>query len=231
MKIVEYRVLINQTSGEEFLGQVDSHTHFVCTPDEALEILKSRDEFWISDCICRRSSTGCSHPRIDVCLEFHPHHEGDKFHTREVSLTQAEELIEEARRTGLVARPWRSNENPERIFGICFCCTCCCTVFHADNEGCEKGRLIERTRAEYCAGCAHCADSCHFNARRISYENLEIDRSNCYGCGLCAEACPVEGIDMVKRTGHPDETSVMYKTPAWSRGEPRRFAKPAPPPL
>jgi len=195
------------------MSRSDTHIHRVCTPDEALDLMAAQNEIWVSDCICRTGSTGCSHDRANVCIEFVPTRDQDKFHTRRLDLAEAREIVEYARSERLVLRPCTGVDD-NAISGICTCCDCCCTFSHFDHHTCEKGRMIEQTIAEYCAGCAQCVDVCRFEARRVIGQEIVINRANCYGCGLCAEACPVEGVRMILRTGAGEESAVIRRTPA-----------------
>ena len=117
---------------------------------------------------------------------------------RRIDRGAAESILETARTSGLVARPFR-DEPRQAIEGICFCCDDCCWYFRRPEERCDKGALIERTRMEGCTHCGLCVAPCHFHARSMGAGALVVERALCYGCGLCVVACPEGCVEMVQR--------------------------------
>jgi Pyruvate/2-oxoacid:ferredoxin oxidoreductase delta subunit len=177
----------------------DLHFHFVCTKDEAREIIATYERFWVSNCGCRENGSGCSRSRMDVCLFFDPEMGGTGSGLKEVGKDFVEGILREAEETHLVARPFRYETDRARIQGICFCCDDCCYYFTEAAEPCDKGTFIEETDIESCTGCGACVEVCYFGARKIEEGLLKILRGACYGCGLCAEVCSAGCIQMVKR--------------------------------
>jgi heterodisulfide reductase subunit A-like polyferredoxin len=100
---------------------------------------------------------------------------------------------------GLVARPFRDEEERVRTEGICFCCDDCCAYFLDPTEVCDRGDLIETTGRDECDDCGLCVEACRFGARSIVEGALALRRENCYGCGLCVGACPRGAVRMVRR--------------------------------
>lgn len=182
------------------MGKEENALHFVCTPDEAEELIKQHKEFWVSNCGCREQKGECRQSRKDVCLSFTEDFDGSGSDNKTVDRRFAEDLLTEAHKNGLVTRPFRDFATKSETQGICFCCQDCCGYFLNREEKCDKGAFIEETDHEYCTDCELCVDVCYFGARSLNdKEILEVDQDSCYGCGLCFQVCPVECIEMVNR--------------------------------
>ncbi|MFC1683273.1 4Fe-4S binding protein [Candidatus Zixiibacteriota bacterium] len=175
--------------------------HFVCTREQARELVGGQERFWASNCGCREDrERGCKRSRMDLCLMFRDDIVGSGGSgKREVFIEDVQEFFREAEENHLVIRPYRDEETRTRVDGICFCCDDCCEYFVNPNEVCDKGDLIEKTDLEACTHCGMCVDVCYFGARQIVGEELAVDREKCYGCGLCLDVCPVECVEMVSR--------------------------------
>jgi len=173
--------------------------HYVCTRDEARDLIKSRDTFWISNCGCREQRGGCARSRVDVCVDFYEQSSSGGLHMRQASRDDIEGIFDDAKEKHLVTRPFRDLKDPSKVDGICFCCDDCCGYFLDPGEECDKGDFIEETDIEKCNDCGLCADVCYFNARVMNNGKLTVNRELCYGCGLCVDVCPETCITMVKR--------------------------------
>lgn len=174
--------------------------HYVCTHDEAKELIKKYNKFWVSNCGCREGNEkGCQRSRIDVCLSFTESDEASGSDKKPADRVFAEGIMKEAQTKNLVTRPWRSDDRT-KTEGICFCCDDCCGYFVTpDKYACDKGKYIEKTDMEECTDCSECEPVCYFKARKMNNGELKVDREACYGCGLCTLNCPIECITMVKR--------------------------------
>ncbi len=192
------------------MSNQDIAFHYVCTLDEARQLIDSRERFWVSNCGCREGRNGCRRSRIDVCLIF-SHEDGDSGGSdrREITREQVEDILREAETKNLVSRPFRDEKNMAEVGGICFCCDDCCGYFLDPTDICDRGELVESTNLEVCNDCGECVDVCYFLARTVADGELTLDRDYCYGCGLCVSACPEGGIKMVKR-----EKIRLAKSPA-----------------
>lgn len=177
----------------------DLAMHYVCTRDEAGELIASARQYWVCNCGCREGRGTCSRSRHDVCLMFADSGASGNG-KRPIDRRAADEILNEARSCGLVARPFRS-ESRTAVEGICFCCDDCCGYFLDPTEKCDKGPLVQLTEREACSHCGLCSDVCHFGARRMTEGCLEVTRERCYGCGLCADVCPEECVTMAAREG------------------------------
>lgn len=173
--------------------------HYVCTRDEAWQLVKNRDTFWVSNCGCREQRGSCRRSRIDVCLDFYQQSSSRGSGMKQVTLDDVKDIFTEAQDKHLVTRPFRNSNNSAKIDGICFCCDDCCGYFLDPSEECDKGDSIATTDMDTCNSCGVCVDVCYFGAREIYNDKLVIKQNLCYGCGLCLDVCPEACISMVKR--------------------------------
>jgi len=182
------------------MAEIEIPIHYVCTHDEAKELIKKHDRFWVSNCGCREGNEkNCQQSRIDVCLSFTESDEASGSDKKPVDRTFADGIMKEAETKKLVTRPWRS-EDRTKTDGICFCCDDCCGYFVTpDKYTCDKGKFIERTDIDFCSQSGLCEEVCYFKARKMVNKELEVNRDNCYGCGLCVTVCPENCIKMVER--------------------------------
>lgn len=180
--------------------------HYVCTYKDSLPILEAQSEFYLRTCGCRARHPE-NHADSNCCLWFNAGESSDEFGpAKRITRDAAAAMVEHARETGLIIRPFRDFKNLTDAIGICFCCTCCCSYFNdVGQEACDKGACIEQTDAQLCNVCGLCVDACHFNARILEDDVLQISKGQCYGCGLCADACPTDAIRMVGRTSGASE--------------------------
>ncbi len=182
------------------MSEMKYNMHFVCTREEAQELIKNSKEHWISKCGCRvENQSGCGRSRVDVCLGFTMDVTSLDSGVKKATYEDTVKLIREAEEQHLVCRPYRDMKIKEKVDGICFCCDDCCEYFFDEDEQCDKGNFIEQTNMETCTHCGICVDVCYFNARTMNDGKLEVNNENCYGCGLCFDVCPVDCIQINKR--------------------------------
>ncbi len=174
--------------------------HYVCTPEEAWEIVQQNHGFWLSNCGCRENHGHCRRSRVDLCLQFRENTDVRGSSKREVSLAEIGEIFQEAKLKRLVMRPFRRDDDRTVTDGICFCCDDCCEYFTKPEEICDKGRFIESTDLAACTQCGICEDICYFMARNMIEGGLVINRDFCYGCGLCVKVCPEGCVAMISRS-------------------------------
>ncbi|MDH4222438.1 MAG: 4Fe-4S binding protein [candidate division Zixibacteria bacterium] len=181
------------------MNEKDLALHYVCTREQAKEMVKNLTRFWISNCGCRESHGKCSRSRMDLCLSFRDDIGTSGSGKKEISLDEVNDIFKETEDKHLVTRPFRNEKNMAEAAGICFCCDDCCGYFLNPEERCDKGDFIEKTDMDLCNNCGECEQVCYFKARKMDSDELFVDRSNCYGCGLCLDICPLDCIEMVKR--------------------------------
>jgi ferredoxin len=179
------------------MGQGDRALHFVCTMDEARQLVDAAGAYWVSNCGCREERGTCARSRHDVCLMFADTGASGSA-KRAIGRVDVDGILLEADARRLVARPFLS-EDRGSVEGICFCCDDCCGYFLDPTEKCDKGALIERTERGACSDCGACVEVCHFGARRVADGSFGVLRDRCYGCGLCAGVCPEDCVSMVAR--------------------------------
>lgn len=174
--------------------------HYVCTHDEAKELINKNKNFWACNCGCREGNKkGCKRSRIDVCLMFDEGEGSSGSGKKAVGRAFVDGIMKETQAKHLVARPFR-NEARTDTSGICFCCDDCCGYFVTPGKyKCDKGKYIEKTNMDCCSQCGDCVEVCYFKARKMKNKKLHVNRDRCYGCGLCVTVCPEECIKMVKR--------------------------------
>lgn len=172
--------------------------HYVCTLTEAEELISQRENFWVSDCGCREKQGECKRSRLDVCLIFNPDDQGSGGNNKQISKFAAFEILQVAKESALVPRPFRDNSR-QLTDGICFCCDDCCGYFLNQNEICDKGKYIAQTDLNGCTDCGVCEDVCYFKAREFVNGKLSFHEEDCYGCGLCPDTCPVACIELTER--------------------------------
>lgn len=173
--------------------------HYVSTHEQAEDLIRQNENFWVSNCGCRENAGNCKQSRIDVCLCFNEYDSGSGTDFHQVDKKFAEELMREAKQKNLVTRPFRDEKDFSQTGGICFCCQDCCGYFTDPAEKCDKGIFIEKTDPEVCNDCGLCVEICYFGARTIKNGKLQLNRENCYGCGLCIKNCPLQCIQMINR--------------------------------
>jgi ferredoxin len=182
----------------------DDVEHIVCTKDEAGEIVNGADRFWVSLCPCREERGRCLRSPHDVCISFREDAPVNPAGRREASREEALELIEDARKRGLVSLAFRRRGGGEAPDGLCLCCDDCCVYLTGRaRERPVRGRLIEMTAEGCCSSCGMCERACRFDARQMDEGELVLIRYRCQGCGVCADTCPTSCIEMVERTPRP----------------------------
>jgi electron transport complex protein RnfB len=171
--------------------------HFVCTHQEAEELIRAQAELWISDCGCRASAKDKCRSRTDLCLAFFKEPVSGGANLRPAKLADALEVLAETDRHHLVTRPF--TDGAGKVKGMCICCDCHCDYFHDPSlaGSCAPGRFVAVSDEATCDGCGVCVPVCYFGAR--SKEGALVDSARCAGCGLCVEVCPAGATAMEKR--------------------------------
>lgn len=48
--------------------------------------------------------------------------------------------------------------------------------------------------ANKCINCGRCVTVCSYNARKLDFPNMSLDKDLCRSCGLCVKVCPTEAL-------------------------------------
>ena len=197
---------------------LDSETSIM--PYEAAErIIAEQSAIVVAPCICRKEQkmvgAGCDAP-MDACFIFGS---ASTFYKdnglgREVSQSEALELLQAGLDAGLVLQP----SNSQKPINICMCCGCCCQVLKNLKKMPHPAQMISANyfavvNAENCVACGDCAERCHMEAITVA-SVAEVDLNRCIGCGVCVPVCDYEALS-IKRKDSAEQTlppETMVKT-------------------
>lgn len=183
-------------------------------------VLEAPPRIVLAECACRaaarREDAWCDKGRrqaplascgpLHSCLymgepiaSFVLHHRGDG--ARPVDVDGALAVVNAAAEHGNIHTIWFKDVAGGRMYALCNCCTCCCTVLAALARGfaavADSG-FCAWVDAERCAGCGDCASACPFSALAWSGGRgarpgrgvqPRVDADRCVGCGLCTRRC------------------------------------------
>jgi Na+-translocating ferredoxin:NAD+ oxidoreductase subunit B len=201
-------------------------------PYESIEaILRAKTDFAVRNCICRQEQEimghSCDKP-VETCLTFNQSARDDAVtgKGRLISLDEALNLVEKAKKAGLVLQPANS-KNP--VF-LCTCCDCCCGVLrqikkHPHPASLVDNAFIARQDRYLCTNCGACTEICPMQALCENSANLiTLQKERCIGCGLCVSVCPSGALAMVRKPGAeqpqiPKKTINTYQKIAQARGK------------
>lgn len=179
---------------------------------EILELLSRSNVVGIGTCYCRdiqrkqKSEPNCDHP-VNTCI-----HLGygkslyeipfKSANLEKVSKEKAKKLLEVCDQKGLVHQIIYF-PNPHYYYVICNCCPCCCITLSKflkfGSPQIIKSNFIAETKFEECKDCGVCEKWCHFGARKLLNNKLEVNLTKCFGCGLCVRKCPKQAILLQKK--------------------------------
>lgn len=173
---------------------------WVMPSEQALEILRSAETIALNNCVCRSHYKRCDHP-LDVCflLDELAVKRVDKQTARYVDLEEAEDVLREANKRGLVHLSFYMPGN--KIYAFCSCCDCCChdlqlMRLYSRSDIIARSEYVVTTDMETCSDCGECIDRCFFGARTWNEEKMDYNPEACYGCGLCITVCPEEATEL-----------------------------------
>jgi Na+-translocating ferredoxin:NAD+ oxidoreductase subunit B len=179
-------------------------------PYEAIdEIMRSHTRFGVANCICRQEQRlldhDCGKP-LETCMITDS--TVDYFvrvgRGREISREEAQALLEQAERTGLVLQVG----NDQSAGGICMCCGCCCGVLrmlktHPQPASQASSPFQARLNEELCMGCEVCISRCQMDALTFSDFHAVLDLNRCIGCGLCVTTCVSGALTLERKAKTP----------------------------
>lgn len=180
--------------------------HHVASYEDAVQILKSKDQIVVAECICRKRTQvmdqGCG-KTLEACFMFGSmgQYYLDKQMGRQIPIEQAIEILNDCREAGLVTQP-ATAQNPT---GMCNCCGDCCGVLGAINKHPAPASIVFSNHTihianQECIGCELCLERCQMNALALNAEGaIEVIKDRCIGCGLCVTTCPVDVLELVDK--------------------------------
>ncbi len=180
--------------------------HQVATYDDVYEILKKEPLIAVTECSCRMQrklfDRACDSP-LEACLMVGPMAEYyiENKMGRQITLDEAMEIMEQARKAGLITQ----TQSVTRPFMICNCCKCCCGFLGAARRTPMLAKLvvsnhIAKIDPEKCTGCEACIGNCQVEAVAMNAENIaQINYDRCIGCGLCISACTEGALTLIPK--------------------------------
>jgi len=207
---------------------LDSETSIM--PYEAAErIISEQSAIVVANCICRKEQkmvgAGCDAP-MEACFIFGS---ASTFYKdnglgREVSQSEALELLQAGLDAGLVLQP----SNSQKPINICMCCGCCCQVLKNLKKMPHPAQMISanyyvEVNADNCVACGDCAERCHMEAITVA-SVAEVDLNRCIGCGVCVPVCDYEALtlqqkDPAEQTLPPETMVKTFMQMAHERGK------------
>jgi Pyruvate/2-oxoacid:ferredoxin oxidoreductase delta subunit len=196
---------------EYFLRTVPIHqsvdvSSTVAAYEDAVEILRAKENIVVTDCICRKSremlDASCDKP-VEVCFMFGSmgQYYLDRKIGRKVDTDEAIEILLKCHEAGLVTQP-ATAQNPG---GMCNCCGDCCGVLRVLNKHPKPAEIVFSNHyavvdADQCTGCETCIDRCQMEAITIGDDGVsEVNRDRCIGCGLCVTTCSSGALELVPK--------------------------------
>ncbi len=176
------------------LGQVVSNA-------EATDILAvAGDEVPLMECLCRKMK-GQHDQRTCFGLSLF----GDLIETnlkegqfKVVSKDEAKAIMDDFERE----HGWYHSVWTLRTPFVAYLCNCdekACMGMMGKDKGSnvmKKGHTLPVTDGSKCAGCGTCVSACHFDARKMSPDNVPVSSEKCHGCGVCKTMCGQGAISM-----------------------------------
>jgi len=197
---------------------------------QAEEILRSKEQIAVRNCICRQEremlNMGCGKP-IETCLSFNGGAR-DTVKTgkgRMISVDEALEILKEAQTAGLVLQP----SNSKDPIYLCMCCSCCCGVLRHIKDEPNPSELVGNPyiadyHADDCIVCGDCVEICPMEALTLHDDSaIHFESTRCIGCGLCVSVCPTGAVRIMEKSQTkqpviPKNTAITYIKIAWFRG-------------
>lgn len=188
---------------------IEHDTHAVLPFEQMEGVIKKAKRIAVAHCACRVTAEllerkRCDHP-MEVCMKYDELAEYviERGMGREISKTEALEIIQQCEEAGLVHMVDNAREG---IKHTCNCCGCCCW-----SVGTIKRRRIPRdvlvatyfireTDKEVCTGCGQCVDICPVDAIAMEGDYPAVDNEWCIGCGLCLRPCPTSAAILKRKT-------------------------------
>lgn len=170
--------------------------------DTALELARRAPKITVVECYCRKKHRNCDAP-VNNCLMFGEPVLLDDLNPvvkENPDFEEIKKILEEAREHGLVHQALFFPD-PNTVYCICNCCSCCCLSFQVKNRGydlLQKSSFVIEINRENCVKCGKCVKVCPSGALTLE-EELKIDREICWGCGLCQHFCEPGALNLAAK--------------------------------
>ena len=181
-----------------------SHENTVMDYEKARKILDSvTGPYAVASCVCVQSKellgNKCKHDMIERCF-VNSQEYIDNGNAREISKTEALDILAKAEEKGLVIQPG----NSKNTGGFCLCCGCCCGILTDAKKLDQPARLFatnfySEVDADLCTACETCVSFCPMDAIEM-HKTAIINRERCIGCGVCVTKCTSEAIHLKNKT-------------------------------
>lgn len=207
--------------------------------DDVLEIVKSRKRIGVIPCACAKKmqiiGTNCEQT-IDVCIgfDFYAEYAIEGLGVgRWISQEEAEEILRQSEREGLVHQVAGSSKSTE---AICNCCPMCCNILKTIKRFPVPSKVTgSNYHAVYspkdCVLCEKCIERCPMEAFTVDVDELSFDSNRCIGCGLCVTTCSARALSLERREEHklkrpaPPETYHFMKSSIEYSNEIKKWTK------
>lgn len=166
-------------------------------------IQQNPDHVLLAKCPCRMAKKDPCLP-LDVCMVI-----GEPFaelvhqyypsRTRWITQEEACDILEREDARGRVHHAFFSEMMLGRFFGICNCCSCCCTAIHAHQRGkpmLAASGYVAQVDQSRCIACETCQSYCQFDALELANGLNKVDEELCMGCGVCVSKCSEGAISL-----------------------------------
>ncbi len=183
-------------------------------PSATIEkVIMNARKFALAHCPCRivyqvRRGESCGHS-TEVCIKIDELADCliESGLAKKITREEAMEVINKARREGLV----HFTDNTEQgIKHICNCCSCACWNLvpikrrQIPRDVLMATYFIRETLGYRCKVCKACIEICPVDAVGIDeMEGIKVDNDWCIGCGVCFSRCPEDAIKMQEKAKKP----------------------------
>jgi Pyruvate/2-oxoacid:ferredoxin oxidoreductase delta subunit len=166
-------------------------------------IQQNPDHILLVKCPCRMARKDPCLP-LDVCMVIgepfaelvHQHYSS---RARWITQEEACDILEREDARGRVHHAFFSEMMLGRFFGICNCCSCCCTAISAHQRGTPMlatSGYVAQVDEKICIACETCQSYCQFGALRLENSLNRVDEELCMGCGICVGKCTKGAISL-----------------------------------
>jgi len=186
------------------VGESIPHSGEVLAYENAAAMVEAHESFSVAPCICRQEQEligkGCGKP-METCLQLGASDFYIRYgRGREISKTEALEILKTADKAGLVLQPGNAKETGF----ICCCCGDCCGVLRTAKLHPKPASVLSSSYfavcdPDLCSLCGVCEERCQMEA--ISFDNYSalVDLDRCIGCGLCVTTCATEALRLQRK--------------------------------